>query len=174
MSERVSNKTIHIYTDGACSGNPGPGGWGFVYVVPMWRTDDIGTPTEPLMVDGKQLWVHTTTGKGGEKDTTNNRMELLAVINGLHHIRSRTDYDLTVVTDSKYVLQGITEWIKGWKSKGWIGSNKKPVKNRDLWERLDALSGQFSNLKWKWVKGHAGNQFNEMADELSVAAIPKE
>lgn len=167
-------KQVHIYTDGACSGNPGPGGWGFVCVVPVFHIDDVGTPTEPLMVDGKQLWVHTTTGSGGEKETTNNRMELTAVIRGLHHLRFRTDYDLTVVSDSKYVIQGITEWIKGWKTKNWIGSNKQPVKNQDLWKQLDALVGTFSNLKWKWVKGHSGNQFNEMADELAVAGILKE
>lgn len=167
-------KQVHIYTDGACSGNPGPGGWGFVCVVPVFHTDDVGTSTKPLMVDGKQLWVHTTTGKGGEKETTNNRMELMAVIRGLHHLRSRIDYDLTVVSDSKYVIQGITEWMAGWKKKGWIGSNKKPVKNQDLWKQLDELVSTFTNLKWKWVKGHAGNQFNEMADELAVAGIPKE
>lgn len=167
-------KQVHIYTDGACSGNPGPGGWGFVCVVPVFHTDEEGTSTEPLMVDGKQLWVHTTTGRGGEKETTNNRMELMAVIRGLHHLKSRTDYDLTVVSDSKYVIQGITEWMKGWKKKNWMGSNKQPVKNQDLWKQLDELVNTFSNLKWQWVKGHAGNQFNEMADELAVKGIPKD
>lgn len=164
---------VRIYTDGACSGNPGPGGWGFVYVVPVFHTDENGNETDPLMVDGKQLWVHTTTGKGGEKETTNNRMELMAVIRGLDHMKSKKDFDITVVSDSKYVIQGITEWMKGWKTKNWIGSNKQPVKNQDLWKQLDALVSNFSNLKWQWVKGHAGNQFNEMADELAVEGIPK-
>jgi ribonuclease HI len=101
-------------------------------------------------------------------------MELMAAIRALHHMRSKTDFDVTIVTDSKYVLQGITEWIKGWKTKNWIGSNKQPVKNKDLWEQLDALSSTFTDLKWKWVKGHSGDKFNDMVDELAVSAIPKE
>ena len=143
---------VQIYTDGACSGNPGPGGYGWI-----------------MVADDKVLH----QGSGGEKDTTNNRMEMMAVIEALK-LWLKTPHELTVVTDSKYVLQGMTEWIEGWKKRNWIGSNKKPVKNQDLWKELDALCAQRPGLKWKWVKGHSGNTWNEAVDQLAVSAIPKE
>jgi ribonuclease HI len=165
MTEQVT-----IYTDGACSGNPGPGGWGWIRVV-EGIAPAIMDPLNPSKT--LKLYSETARGSGGEENTTNNRMELMAVISGLYNLNHKPDLDITVVTDSKYVLQGITEWIKGWKAKGWIGSNKKPVKNRDLWERLDSTVNQFSNLKWKWVKGHSGNTWNEAVDQLAVSAIPE-
>jgi ribonuclease HI len=146
-------KQVYVYTDGACSGNPGPGGWGWI------------------MVDEKNDGFHR--GSGGEKNTTNNRMELMAVIDALG-IWLKTPHELTIITDSKYVMQGMTEWIVGWKKRNWVGSNKKPVKNRDLWERLDALCAQRPGLKWKWVKGHSGDKWNEEVDQLAVSAIPKD
>lgn len=144
---------FEVYTDGACSGNPGPGGWGFVY---------IDTKKDASMF----------SNSGGESATTNNRMELLAVISALG-LYIKCPHTLTVVTDSKYVMQGMTEWIINWKKNNWIGSNKKPVKNKDLWLRLDEACSHRPNLKWRWVKGHAGNKWNEEADRLSVEAIPK-
>jgi ribonuclease HI len=150
MAEQVT-----IYTDGACSGNPGPGG--FAYYA-------IDSQTNKMMEQCS----------GGEKATTNNRMELMAVITALESFLQGKPNEILVVTDSKYVLQGMTEWIKGWKAKNWIGSNKQPVKNRDLWERLDKVCAQHPNLKWKWVKGHSGDVYNEIVDKLAVEAIPKE
>ena len=147
-------KQVTIYTDGACSGNPGPGGYGYIAV----------SETNGML----------ERGSGGEKDTTNNRMELMGAISGLESFLNDKPESIIVITDSKYVLQGITEWIKGWKTKNWIGSNKQPVKNRDLWERLDRVCEQHKNLTWKWVKGHSGNVWNEAVDQLAVSAIPKE
>lgn len=139
-------KKIEIYTDGACRGNPGPGGWGAL-----------------LSCAGveKELF-------GGEADTTNNRMELLAAIEGLNAIKEPCD--ITLYTDSKYVLQGITEWIIGWKAKGWKTAGKKPVKNDDLWRRLDVLNNA-QTVNWVWVKGHSGNAGNERADSLANKGI---
>ena len=132
------------YTDGACSGNPGPGGWG---VVMQAKTGDTVTKQREL--------------KGGAKETTNNRMELMAAIVALEALKRPCEIRLT--TDSKYVIQGITQWIKGWKKKGW-----KKIKNRDLWERLDAAVGEH-RIEWVWVKGHSGDPMNERVDQLAVA-----
>ena len=137
---------IEIYTDGACRGNPGPGGWGAL-----------------LSFAGKERELF-----GGAPDTTNNRMELQAAIEGLKVLTK--DCDVTLYTDSKYVLQGITEWIHGWKAKGWKTANKKPVKNGDLWRELDTLN-QTHNVNWVWVKGHAGVPGNERADSLANKGI---
>ena len=137
-----------LYTDGACSGNPGPGGWGWVLV------------QNELVVQEKS---------GFELDTTNNRMELLAVIFGLKYLNSIGEREVLVYTDSIYVKQGITDWIKKWKLNGWKTANKSPVKNRELWEELDTLQSQFQ-IEWKWVKGHAHNQFNNRCDALAVQA----
>lgn len=138
-----------IYTDGACSGNPGPGGWGV------------------LMQHGKR----EKTLKGGEFDTTNNRMELMAAIKALEAIKPEFKGQVTLWTDSTYVLKGITEWIHGWKKRGWKKSDKKPVINKDLWLILDDLNAQ-KDVSWKWVKGHAGVEGNERADELARQGIP--
>ena len=136
-----------IYTDGACSGNPGPGGWGAV----IFDQDD------------KQKNI-----SGSEKNTTNNRMELLAAIMSLKKIKANSE--VVIFTDSTYVKNGITEWMKNWKKNGWKNSNKKPVKNKDLWEKLDKLCDS-NRVSWKWVKGHSSNKFNNLADELATKAI---
>ena len=137
---------VEIFTDGACRGNPGPGGWG---VLLRFRDTE------------KSLY-------GGEKDTTNNRMELTAAIKGLQAITRPSNIILT--TDSKYVMQGITEWMPNWKKRGWKTASKKPVKNVDLWQQLDAEIQQH-DIKWKWVKGHSGHRENELADQLANKGI---
>lgn len=142
---------IHAWTDGACSGNPGPGGWGV-----LMRAMDGAT-----VLKEREL-------KGGEADTTNNRMELLAAINALETLTRPTD--ITITTDSAYVKNGVTGWIHGWKRNGWKTSNKKPVKNVDLWQRIDAAQATH-NVTWKWIKGHAGHAENEQADELARAGM---
>ena len=138
---------ITIYTDGACRGNPGPGGWGAV-----------------LKHGSKEKTLH-----GGEEATTNNRMELTAVIKALECLKGNK-WPIEITTDSKYVLQGITEWIEGWKRKGWRNASKKPVMNVDLWKQLDELVQQFE-IDWQWVKGHSGHPGNEHADELANRGI---
>ncbi len=138
---------IIIYTDGGCRGNPGIGGWG------VWlRYGDYD----------KKLY-------GSEKNTTNNRMELMAAIQALEAIKSKS-IEIALYTDSKYVMNGINDWIKGWKAKGWKTAAKKPVKNVDLWQRLDALNATHT-VHWHWVKGHSGDVGNEMADELANQAM---
>ena len=137
---------IKIYTDGACKGNPGVGGWGAI-----------------IMRDGKNIELF-----GGENETTNNRMELMAVIMALKEIPS--NLELTIYTDSTYVQKGISEWIKNWKVNNWRSSNKKPVKNKDLWVDLDEAVGS-RKIFWEWVKGHAGNEGNEKADELANQGV---
>ena len=137
---------IKIYTDGACKGNPGVGGWGAI-----------------IMRDGKNIELF-----GGENETTNNRMELMAVIMALKKVPS--NLELTIYTDSTYVQKGISEWIKNWKVNNWRSSNKKPVKNKDLWVDLDEAVGS-RKIYWEWVKGHAGNEGNEKADELANQGV---
>ena len=136
-----------IYTDGACSGNPGPGGWGAI-------------------IFNEKKKQHTISGKA--KDTTNNRMEITAPIMALKKIKSKSD--VVVFTDSIYVKNGITEWIKNWEKNDWKNSNKKPVKNKDLWIKLNELC-QKNKVIWKWVKGHSSNKYNNLADELATQAI---
>ena len=137
---------IKIYTDGACKGNPGVGGWGAI-----------------IMQDEKNIELF-----GGENETTNNRMELMAVIMALKEISS--NLELTVYTDSTYVQKGISEWIKNWKVNNWRSSSKKPVKNKDLWIELDEAVGS-RKINWEWVKGHAGNEGNEKADDLANQGV---
>ncbi|GHV70045.1 ribonuclease H [Spirochaetia bacterium] len=155
----MSPMNISIYTDGGCSGNPGPGGWAYVYVV-----DKAG---QPEILSEKS---------GAEAFTTNNRMELMAVISGLEGLSAPDAPDIgyaaavTVYTDSQYVQKGISVWIKTWKKNEWRNSSKEPVKNRDLWEKLDELAGRFPVI-WKWVKGHAGDVFNEHCDFMTQRAI---
>ena len=148
---------ISVYTDGGCSGNPGPGGWAYVII------------NSANVVGGAEAFEDW----GAESSTTNNRMELQAVIAALETI-SRTDTGtdprITLYTDSQYVQKGITVWIKDWKSKGWKTSARQPVKNQDLWQRLDTLSGGLP-ITWVWVKGHAGNKYNERCDFLTQKAI---
>jgi ribonuclease HI len=133
---------VTVFTDGACSGNPGPGGWGAIL--------KFGDTEKEL--------------KGGEAHTTNNRMELMAAISALEALKKPCVVDLT--TDSQYVRKGITEWIHGWKRNGWRTSDKKPVKNVDLWQRLDAAL-KAHDVRWHWIKGHAGHDENERADQLA-------
>jgi len=141
-------KTVEVFTDGACKGNPGPGGWGTL--LRYGRTE-------------KELC-------GGEANTTNNRMELMAVIQALEALKRPCRVRIT--TDSQYVKRGVTEWMARWKRNGWRTAGRKPVKNRDLWERLDqALSRH--ELEWHWVKGHAGHAENERADELANRGISR-
>jgi ribonuclease HI len=137
---------VVIYADGACKGNPGPGGWGVVL--------RSGTHEKELF--------------GGEPLTTNNRMELTAVIEALSTLKRPCA--VTVYTDSVYVKDGITKWIHGWKSRGWITADKKPVKNVELWQRLDALNSAHA-VTWRWVKGHAGDEGNERADRLANKGV---
>ncbi|MDF2435460.1 MAG: ribonuclease [Mucilaginibacter sp.] len=141
----MENPIVEIFTDGACLGNPGPGGWGA-----LLRYGDAE----------KEI-------SGGTPDTTNNRMELQAVISALAALK--VPVKATIYTDSKYVQQGISEWIHGWKRNGWLTSAKKPVKNADLWRELDELT-KAHELTWKWVKGHAGHPENERVDALATAA----
>ncbi len=138
---------IYIYTDGACSGNPGPGGWGTILVQPD-KTEEILS--------------------GGEAKTTNNRMELTAVIEGLKKIPA--DASAVIVTDSEYVKKGITEWIKNWIKNGWKTASKKPVKNRELWQELLGLT-ENRNTEWEWVRGHSGHPMNERCDSIARREI---
>ena len=142
---------LFAYTDGACSGNPGPGGWGVL----LQAKDGDSVRKE------REL-------NGGEAETTNNRMELLAAINALEALERAST--ITVVTDSAYVKNGVQSWIHGWKRNGWKTADKKPVKNEDLWKRLDAAQARH-RVTWEWVKGHAGHPENERADELARGAI---
>lgn len=144
---------IIIYTDGGCSGNPGPGGWGIV-----------------IIADGEARKL-----SGGEKLTTNNRMELTAAISALSVIKNTPAFQgrsITVNIDSQYVKNGITTWIKSWKAKGWKTADKKPVKNQDLWTILDELNSNM-NVHWNWVKGHTGIEYNEICDQLCQSEIAK-
>ncbi|EAP89008.1 ribonuclease H [Oceanicaulis alexandrii HTCC2633] len=142
----MAENTIVIHTDGACSGNPGPGGWGAIL---HWKGHE------------KEL-------SGAEAETTNNRMELMAAIAALEALKRRSTVRL--VTDSTYVRDGVTKWIHGWKRNGWKTAAKKPVKNDDLWKRLDAIASKH-DVTWEWVKGHAGHPENERADQLARDAI---
>ena len=146
---------LKIYTDGGCSGNPGPGGWAYVMVLETFQ--------------GKKI---ITQEKGMEKNTTNNRMELSAVIQALRALKKTDDVprQAALYTDSQYVQKGITEWIHQWKRNSWKTSGKSPVKNQDLWKELDSLAGEFT-IKWEWVRGHAGNEYNERCDRMTQEAI---
>ena len=144
--KHLGKVTVTIYTDGACKGNPGPGGWGVV-----------------LQSGGKEKHMH-----GGEAQTTNNRMEMTAVIKALEALKMPCHVSL--YTDSKYVIQGITEWMEGWKARGWKTAGKDPVKNIDLWHKIDALITEHQ-INWHWVKGHAGHPGNELADALANKGV---
>lgn len=141
-----AKKHVEIFTDGACRGNPGPGGWGAL-----------------LRFNGNEKTLH-----GGEAETTNNRMELMAAIEGLKALKEPCSVVLT--TDSQYVRKGITEWLANWKARGWKTASKKPVKNVDLWQALDTLNNQH-DVEWRWVKGHSGHRENEIADQLANQGI---
>jgi ribonuclease HI len=140
------NSTVTIYTDGACKGNPGPGGWGALLIADAHR---------------KELF-------GGELNTTNNRMEMTACIQALNALKKRCAVQL--YTDSQYVMKGINEWLAGWKARGWKTADKKPVKNADLWLLLDSACARH-DIDWHWVKGHAGDAGNERADQLANKGV---
>ena len=140
-------KTIKLYTDGSCLGNPGPGGWGYVL---EWGDYRI-------------------FGADGMLDTTNNRQELYAVIYGLNRIEKKNT-PVVVYSDSDYVVKGVSQWLDKWKARNWRNANKRLVKNKDLWETLDALLSEFDSVTFKWVKAHNGNEWNEYADELARSA----
>jgi ribonuclease HI len=142
----MSSEKIELYTDGACSGNPGPGGWGVIL----------------------RMGAHEKELFGGEAVTTNNRMELMAVIEGLRALKRPVQAE--IYTDSQYVMKGMNEWIKGWKARGWKTASKEPVKNVDLWQALDTECARHE-LKWHWVKGHAGHVENERADALARRGV---
>ena len=144
---------VKAYTDGACSGNPGPGGWGVFLVA----ENDAGEVIKEETLYGKN------------KETTNQKMELTAAIRALEALKS-IDISVDLYTDSKYVIQGINEWIEGWKSKEWKTANKKPVKNVELWKQLDVLNKKYS-VNWHWVKGHSDDPGNDMADLLANQAM---
>jgi ribonuclease HI len=143
----MASPVVEIYTDGACRGNPGPGGWGAIL---RYNSQE------------KELW-------GGEDATTNNRMELMAAIRALEALKRPSQVEL--YTDSIYVMKGITAWIHDWKRKGWKTADKKPVKNEDLWRQLDQLAAKH-DIQWHWVRGHAGHPENERADQLANKGIP--
>lgn len=143
----ASRMTVEIYTDGACSGNPGPGGWGAIL----------------------RYGEHERELSGGDPDTTNNRMELMAAIQALEALKRPVTVDL--YTDSKYLRDGITMWLPKWRNNGWRTANRKPVKNEDLWRRVETAADRHE-VRWHWIKGHADHPENERADELARAAIP--
>jgi len=145
----MSEQTVQIYSDGACQSNPGPGGWGAIILYP---------DKSPLKING------------GEKNTTNNQMELTAVIKALESLEKSQDH-IILYTDSKYVKEGVTKWLDKWKQKNWKTSLNTPVKNQSLWQSLDSCAKNL-DIQWKWVKGHAGNQWNEIADQLAREAVP--
>lgn len=142
----LPEEKVELYTDGACSGNPGPGGWGVIL----------------------RMGAHEKELFGGESATTNNRMELMAVIEGLRALKRPVQAE--IYTDSQYVMKGMNEWIKGWKARGWRTASKEPVKNVDLWQALDSECARHE-LKWHWVKGHAGHVDNERADALARRGV---
>ena len=140
------SNSISIFTDGACRGNPGPGGWGVL-----------------ILLEGEEITLY-----GGEDSTTNNQMEMMAAIKALEYFREKKSIEL--VTDSNYLKDGIEKWIHGWKKNGWKTSAKKPVKNQELWMKIDTLN-HFHEVQWKWVKGHSGHRENEIADLLANKGI---
>ena len=140
------SNSICIFTDGACRGNPGPGGWGVL-----------------ILLEGEEITLY-----GGENSTTNNQMEMMAAIKALEYFREKKSIEL--VTDSNYLKDGIEKWIHGWKKNGWKTSAKKPVKNQELWMKIDTLN-HFHEVQWKWVKGHSGHRENEIADLLANKGI---
>ena len=147
MNDEVPEGSVVLYTDGACKGNPGPGGWG---VLMRWND-------------------HERELCGGEPETTNNRMELMAAIRGLEALKR--ECRVVIYTDSTYVRDGITRWMDNWKRNGWRTAAKKPVKNEELWRALDEACGRHE-VEWRWVKGHAGHEGNERADELANRGVP--
>lgn len=162
------NKNIEIYTDGSSLGNPGPGGWGVVILIPNQNNNDLKVESENL---------NTVELGGGEKNTTNNRMELQAVIEALKYLSARKDLaeNVTIYADSSYVLGGVTNWIFGWEKNGWKTANKKPVLNQELWKELIMRVREFKGkITWQKVKGHSGHIYNDKADEIATSYAAKQ
>jgi ribonuclease HI len=155
---------VKIYTDGGCSGNPGPGGWAYIIVAPTGDRAENGAGDEKASIFTEK-W-------GSERNTTNNRMELSAAVAALEALLllGTTPELVIIYTDSQYMQKGMETWIHSWKRNGWRTSAKDPVKNKDLWQRLDELTGRFP-VRWEWVKGHAGNELNERCDRMTQEAI---
>lgn len=147
LKDITTEHVVVMYTDGACSGNPGMGGWATI-----------------IIVDGQEVEF-----SGSDPATTNNRMEMMAAIQGLKALPIHAK--VKIYTDSKYLQDGITIWIKGWKTKGWLNAAKQPVKNQDLWQELDAITKQFNNIEWHWIRGHGDNILNNRVDALAKRAI---
>ncbi len=147
MKNNINVKTINLYSDGACSGNPGPGGWACINVLNQKNVRIIS---------------------GYENQTTNNRMEMIGAINGINNIKDISNINL--FTDSIYLKKGITEWIINWKKNNWMNSSKKTIANKDLWLKLDQLTGN-SNINWHWIKGHSNDKYNDLADYYAVKAM---
>jgi ribonuclease HI len=162
---------LHIYTDGGCSGNPGPGGWAYIILRQRLGPGSAENTSQGIVVPKPEILVEKC---GGAPHTTNNRMELSAALFALEMLQKLNiaPAKVAIFTDSQYVQKGMTEWLPGWKGKNWINSDKKPVKNQDLWMKLDALASLFP-LRWHWVKGHDGNEFNERCDALTQKAIAR-
>ena len=171
-------KQVTIYTDGACSGNPGPGGWGAVLIYDP-QDEEASQPSKARRAAAggakRQMGYggqgpHIKELSGGESGTTNNRMEMMGAIEALRALKSPCR--VVLYTDSSYVQKGMTEWLPGWRARGWKTADKKPVKNADLWQIL-ATEAARHQVEWKWVKGHNGDPMNELADRLATGAIPK-
>ncbi|MDR3167767.1 MAG: ribonuclease HI [Treponema sp.] len=164
---------IKIYTDGGCSGNPGPGGWAYMIIRDNSPNRKSGShPQDKPSRSKKEEAEIIAENYGAELDTTNNRMELtaaMAALEALSKIKLPSP-EVTVFTDSQYVQKGMSAWIKSWKRNGWRTGDRKPVKNRDLWEQLDKLAVNFL-IDWQWVKGHAGNEYNERCDQMTKRAV---
>jgi ribonuclease HI len=160
---------VHIYTDGGCSGNPGPGGWAYIILRPQTGAAGAKADSQKPPAIEPEILVEKC---GGARETTNNRMELTAALFALEMLRKLNiaPKKVAVFTDSQYVQKGMTAWLPAWKEKNWISSGRQPVKNQDLWMQLDALAPLFP-LQWNWVKGHDGNEFNERCDALTRKAI---
>jgi ribonuclease HI len=158
LEEKMGTE-LNIFTDGGCSGNPGPGGWAYIVMENEDRAD-----SGPCKIIAEK-W-------NAEESTTNNRMELLAVISALEDIENLalSPGKIKVYSDSQYVQKGITEWIKNWKLNNWINTSKKPVKNKDLWLRLEKIAGNYL-IEWIWIRGHSGNEYNERCDQMTQLAI---
>lgn len=161
---------IHIYTDGGCSGNPGPGGW--AYMIIRNREESSDEPVRKRAVAEVPPPEILAERWGSARETTNNRMEISAAVAALEMLRKLNiaPQEVVLFTDSQYVQKGMAEWLAMWKRNGWRTSDKGLVKNKDLWQRLDELASRFT-IRWVWVKGHAGNQFNERCDQLTQKAI---
>ena len=162
---------IDIYTDGGCSGNPGPGGWAFIILEILPKTEKLRFPMGETFDGADKILLER---RGAETSTTNNRMEIQAAVEALGALRNELKLKpakTRVFTDSQYLQKGISDWIHTWKRNGWRNSAREPVKNMDLWSLLDELCNEFTTIEWHWVRGHSGNEYNERCDLMTQDAI---